>query len=372
MKVCILSLPLNWNYGGILQQFALQKILKDMGHSVTLLSRRKSRNLIFKALVLFKWGLWVSSLSKIKWLRERIPTLAVECFKRNYLDIAKDSFSGKSLNSLAAEADVFIVGSDQVWNPDACPDLENYFFDFIEQGSRSKKIAYAASFGKDTFEINPKRISKITSLIQDFDAISLREDSGVSILSKTFDITDAEVLPDPVLLLESKVYSSIIGNKAQKKKQLFAYILDQTEEKREFIDSVANTLNLEVYYFLPLKEHAQSKETYSYEKECTVENFLSGFRDSTFVITDSFHGTLFSLIFNVHFLSFGNEERGSTRFENILKKVKLLNRLISPVEDIGQCNDQINWDDVNLVLKTQRELGNNFIKKHIDGIPREI
>ena len=135
---------------------------------------------------------------------------------------------------------------------------------------------------------------------------------------------------------------------------------------------MAKTLNLEIIYFLPFKGHSRSKKTYFFEKECTVENFLSGFRDSAFIVTDSFHGTLFSLIFNVDFLSFRNEERGSTRFENILEKVQLTNRLISPFDDIDLINNKVNWDEVNHVLYALRELGKNFIKEQIDGISREI
>ena len=372
MKVYILSLPLNWNYGGILQQFALQKFLNDMGLSVKLLSRRKSRNFLLRALVSFKWGILLPMLSKIRCFRESNPTLCVERFKRNHLKSSRNSFSGRDLKLQVSDADLCIVGSDQVWNPEACPCLENYFFDFIKKDSKIKKIAYAASFGKDSFDIGKNKISKIASFIRDFDAISLREDSGVSILAKTFNISNAKVLPDPVLLLEPELYSDIIGSKECKKNQVFAYILDQSEEKRNFIESVAKSLNLEVIYFLPFKGLAQSENCYSYEKDCTIENFLSGFRDSAFVITDSFHGTLFSLIFNVPFLSFRNKERGSTRFENILNKVQLLDRLISPFDDIELYNNQINWDEVNHVLYTQRELGKKFIKEQIDGISRAI
>lgn len=372
MKAYILSLPLNWNYGGILQQFALQKILKDMGLCVKLLSRRKSRNLFFEALVSFKWGILYPMLSKLRYFRQSNPAVCVESFKKNYLTITKDVFSGKNLKSQVSDADLCIVGSDQVWNPEACPCLEDYFFDFIEKDSKIKKVAYAASFGKDTFDIGQNKILQISSLIKDFDAISLREDSGVSILTKTFNISDVKVLPDPVLLLEPKFYNEVIGKKVRKKQQLFAYILDQTEAKRKFIELVAKTLNLEIIYFLPFKGHSRSKKTYFFEKECTVENFLSGFRDSAFIVTDSFHGTLFSLIFNVDFLSFRNEERGSTRFENILEKVQLTNRLISPFDDIDLINNKVNWDEVNHVLYALRELGKNFIKEQIDGISREI
>lgn len=372
MRVYILSLPLNWNYGGILQQFALQKILKDMGLKVKLLSRRRGRNKLFKALVHMKWRVVIPLLSKIKFFRGINPIFSVENFKRNYLDIASESFSERDLKTQVSDADLCIVGSDQVWNPEACPCLENYFLNFIERDSGIKKIAYAASFGKDSFDLCPSKFSRIASLIQGFDAISLREDSGVSILAKTFNMSAPKVLPDPVLLLEPKIYNDIIGNKESKKNQLFAYILDQSEAKRNCIESVAKTLNLEVVYFLPFRATTQSKKAYSFEKECTVENFLSGFRDSAFAITDSFHGTLFSLIFNVHFLSFRNEERGSTRFENILNKVQLLDRLISPYDNIELYNDRIHWDEVNRLLKAQRELGKKFIKKQIDGIPRAI
>lgn len=370
MRIAILTHPLHSNYGGILQNYALQAVLKQMGHEVVTLDhvRNKVRfsivvlstlktaflNLIGKGRRrLYPWQ------SKKKDLYTRINSQA---FIDKYIQSTKPVYGYKNLRNKAKEinADAFIVGSDQVWRPKMVGSITNYFFDFLEDDN-VKKIAYAASFGVDEWEFTDEQTKRCADLIKHFKAVSTRELSGVDLCAKHLGRNDACCVLDPTMLLEHEDYESlaIAENEHKSEGDMFVYILDRSDSKKKTIEEIANTKNLKPFYVQP-KDAIEPKTKPQLEDFIfpPITKWIRAFMDAKIIICDSFHGAVFSIIFNKPFVVFANTKRGNARFETLLKSFGLENRLITE-DDWSVVEDEINWSDVN---KEKERLKKNSIE----------
>lgn len=353
MKIAIFtSTPLTTNYGGILQNYALQTILKQKGHDVTTLDHqrhfRKANNTI-------RTILRIGNLMYNKYIETKIRTLKTRKFlnlisqKKIYIDQIKEN-----------EFDVYIVGSDQVWRKEAYldPDLALIGFLGFTKNWNVKRIAYAASFGVSDWRFSEEQTKECSSLIQMFDAISVREDDGVNLCKKYLNIEAKQVL-DPTLLLEKDEYIKLAKVKkhgSKIKNKLITYILDYTPDKIEFINEIASINGYTVHNTNSLTD---DKKAPLYKRiQPSVEDWLSAFIDAEMIITDSFHGTVFSIIFNKEFLVIGNNERGMSRFNSLLRCFNLEDRLIK-IDKYDKKNIKpIDWSIVN---EKKRKLQNEAI-----------
>ena len=303
MKIGILTLPFNWNYGGILQAFALQSTLNSMGHKVVLISRRKNRATALKRFpVWFKWKM-VRAISCLPFTHF-VPLFAVEPFKKKYfLNITSNIFTDKAMTFAVKKEspDAIIVGSDQIWNSRATPNLYNAYLDFAEEMSDIKKLSYAASFGMDKWLYSKADTAKCRQLIQQFHAVSVREDSGVTLCKKYLNV-DACHLVDPTMLLSKETYLQIINMAKTHKpeKQLLNYMLDESEDRVMMINTIQRELKMTSYSIKPEGRLDALRKMIAGEVP-SVEQWLRNFSDAEFIITDSFHGTVFSIIFNKPF-----------------------------------------------------------------------
>lgn len=368
MKIGILTQPLRGNYGGLLQAFALQKVLKDKGcevktEAVPLPSKYKQN---------FIWGI-ISFLMRRRSFRAILmPSFIDErkifCNTRNFVNTYIEServIDTDDLNS----CDAVIVGSDQVWRPMYSPNLSKYFL--LDVDDKVKKISYAASFGVDFWEFTKKQEDFAKKGLSRFDAVSVREDSGVS-LCREYLNKEAEHVLDPTLLLTKENYCELLHD-TKKFSGLYTYILDRNSFKESIISKVSKQLNIKEYTVKPKKEFKDLslfKKMFSIVDEVVippVEEWIMGFRDADFVITDSFHGTLFSIIFKKQFLVIGNKSRGLSRFISILKLFNLENRLIvDEVVDIeNMISHEINYSMVNDILFKAREKSVLFMERNI-------
>lgn len=367
-RVAIMTQPLHTNYGGTLQAYALQAIVKASGAEVTTLNYQpQPKNLIrfilsvAKSFVLNRKEKF-PFLSKEKIIVEKYHTKFIE----KYINRSEAIFSEINLiNYFDNNAyDVIIVGSDQVWRIEYSPNIDNYFLNFY-QGS-AKKIAYAASFGISEWQFSPEKTVNIKNWLGCFDAIAVREDSAVTLCKKYLNLDSQHVL-DPTLLLTKEHYENLIVEIPRRNNDIFTYILDSSEEKRIIIEKVSKKLDLTVFKKQPIKKFKTSlfmknENEYIYPK---IEDWLAAFRDASFVITDSFHGTVFSIIFNKPFITVANSERGVARFSSLLKIFNLENRLISSLDqltnDLISCN--IDYDEINGILATKRQESLKFLHK---------
>ena len=225
------------------------------------------------------------------------------------------------------EYDAFIVGSDQVWRPRY---FENQYLENISNAyllfSQSwdiKRVAYAPSFGVDNWEYTSEQTSECAKLLFRFDSVSVREISGIELCRKFLGRDDAIQVCDPTLLLTRQDYELLISTQRKvTKKHLLVYCLDESEELNLMVNRISKEKQIEPYYI-----NTKSTNTVLQAKP-SVETWLQAFRDAEFVITDSFHACVFSLIFKKEFLVFGNETRGMSRFETLLSEFGQTSRLI--------------------------------------------
>ena len=374
MKIGILTLPLHTNYGGILQAYALQTVLERMGHTVEVVNKSQMQQLPHKwFLVLLK------RVIKKFVLGRKVRVLAESYHNKYYPIMSKNTqiFIEKYVNQRVVPSlrvieendyDAVVVGSDQVWRPCCFRPMWNApmnqaFLEFAKLWS-VKRVAYAPSFGSDLWEYNSQETEKCKNLAKLFSVISVREQSGVN-LCKDYLNADAVVVPDPTMLLSKEDYISLIesSNVPKSSGNLLCYVLDETPEKKDLIDLVSKKNNLR-----PFRVNSKIEDSFAPVEERVqppVEQWLRGFYDADFVVTDSFHACVFSIIFEKPFIVYGNVSRGMARFESLLSLFGLENNLITSLSDYKEgCGRKV----VSLeVVKCFREKGLNFLKQGLQN-----
>ena len=364
MKIAIMTVPFNNNYGGYLQAFALKYVLRAWGHEVIFIIRRRNRIRPNRWRNLIKYLLHRDSFCQFKYERQiRKLSIHTSKFERKYLKPwTKEFYNTQSLRKCRTmNADVFIAGSDQCWRPKFAQGyIDDYFFNFLE-GTEKKRISYAASFGTDELEFSYNMQCKCSKLLKEFSALSVRESSGKILLERYFGIPKekVQVVLDPTLLLTPNDYSNLIkGLSPPQGNYLFTYILDEDEGKRNLIRTIAVEKGLE-----EVTQKAQTGDIYELKPIEPVELWLSRIFHASYVVTDSFHGMIFSVLFNKPFLVYGNKKRGATRFVNFLTQYDLLSRYIDDIneEEHFQYDDRIDWGHVNELLSKNRLLSLRFL-----------
>lgn len=380
MKIGILTQPLHNNYGGLLQTFALQKILRDSGHEPVTINILPATINVGYQLVRNVGARFVKKYIFRQKIGSVIPFIPTKEEKQIIGQHSQEFISENIQTTKPLEADkikqidlnsyeAFIVGSDQVWRPAYSPNITAYFLDFIPKKSKIKRIAYAASFGVDHWEFNQKQTALCKVLAKRFDAISVREDSAIN-LCRDYLHAESTHLPDPTLLLNSDDYIQLtIGKKiSSNKHSLMLYILDRNLEKEAIINKIQRQLNLPINSVMPSKTF--SKANRKDIDQCIfppVAQWIKGFNDADFVVTDSFHGTVFSIIFNKPFISIANKQRGTTRFTSLLKLFGLEKRLVYSETDISPelIATPIDYESVNKIREDKKIQAISFLTEHL-------
>lgn len=356
MKIGIVTQPLLSNYGGILQNYALQTILKQLGHTPITISYMPNTPLKFHLKKEFKRR-WYNIFHAHKrpplgsrFTHVRHPYF--EAFAAKNMAMTKEvySYSSKLVSEYGLEA--VIVGSDQVWRP--CYNqyvLTNMFLDFVKK-QEVKKIAYAASFGVDNWEFTPKESKECRKKAQRLDYISVREESGIALCRNELKLNAIEVL-DPTLLVSAEIYGTLCREVPQSEERyIAAYILDSTPEKVAFVEQEAKRRGVACKIY-----GAHNK------LELTVEEWLALLKNAESVITDSFHGCAFSIIFRKEFIALINSSRGAGRFTSLLSKFNLQDRIVEEPQQELLPAKPIDWSEIETILKQWQELSINYLKK---------
>lgn len=371
MKVGILTLPLYTNYGGILQAYAMMNVLKKMGHEVWLIDKIKSPDLEYSQMpleytkrIIKKYFLRRPNthIFREKYARYEFGVLSqfTEPFIEKHIPLRIFVLSPDDLEK--NQFDAIIVGSDQIWRPKYYPKIENAFLNFT-LGWDLKRISYAPSFGTDDWEYSAKQTKQCAELLKKFDAVSVRETSGVQLCSEKFGVDATHVL-DPTMLVKVEDYIAIIENVQKSDGSLLTYILDRTPEK----DAVVNVIKeRNGYKSFQVNSETEDKNASLEDRIAPpIERWLRGFYDAEFVITDSFHACVFSIIFNKPFIVYGNENRGLARFKSLLSIFGLENRLISSTKkSIEVLENPINWGKVNEILHERRLSSLGFLENSL-------
>lgn len=376
MRIGILTQPLHNNYGGLLQNFALQKVMIELGHEVfTINIDYKKQSLLRRSASLLKRTVLKLSGQKIRvraWPTEEekeiISKYTQQFIKKNITttDLITKKLDEKLIDKYSFDA--YIVGSDQVWRPKYSPQMSTYFLDFLENNYGVKKIAFAASFGVDEWEFTEPQTKEYKRLIKLFDAVSVREDTAIELCKKHFGVEAAHLL-DPTMLLARNDYISLVEKEKIEKSSgnLFTYILDSTDDKNSIIEKISNKYNLKAFSVMQPKRFSDIDRNGI--DECVfppVEEWIRGFMDAEFVVTDSFHGTVFSIIFNKPFYAIANKNRGLTRFTSLLKLFNIENRLLFSTDDIDKdYSNEINWEHINKIISQEKLKSLNYLMNQL-------
>ena len=338
-----------------MQCYALQTILQRMGHEVEVLKRRGPKERLSLWLFLLRCVSVIKCIIRryilgqkqwaiIKpWATWYVPdkrqrkTSAHRKFLRQFIyEHFHQSSPLTSTDDMARWAnthpcDAFVVGSDQVWRGAYNADVTESFCSFLPDTDPRRRIVYAASFGTEYVDISPEKLPECRRLAQFFSAVSVREQSAIRLAKEALGIEPQWVL-DPTMLLTADDYRSLWQHEESQWEGITTYVLDASEEKAQIQHDVSQTLSLPVNALMlpPINQDGKPVDM------IPVEGWLKAFAQASFVITDSFHGCVFSIIHRKPFIAIANRERGIDRFTSLLGHFGLMDRLIFSLEEYQQ------------------------------------
>lgn len=373
MKVLIITWMKYNNYGTVLQAYALQKKIKKLGYEAKtlddhgvgfdLIDKKKTKFLIILTLLytIIRYPFNRKNRKKTKSIKQNVNVF--DTFKENYIDIEYNLDDKRYLNN---HYQVFIAGSDQIWSPLKTIFSKHYYLDFVDQ--QNSKISYAPSTGQSVCSDEFKKIIK--PLLSDFEYISVREQQGKKILNS---ITDKEinVVLDPTLLLTNHDWDEITAQKIIKNDYVFAYFLGENSWYNDYLEIIKEKYNLKIFV---LKNDSNIYlDGKIYKKEIEPSEFLSLIKYAKYVITDSFHGSIFSLIFEKEFACLKRFEDNNainnqnSRLYNLFKIINLEERFIDKNNQVNLFDKQIDYKKVNKYLKNEIDSSELYLSNALEN-----
>ena len=341
------------NYGSFLTYFALNKFLIENGYDVLMLS----------------WPYKNKPFPPAN--NDYVQTLINEHYDYS---ISRTFDEYPEVNKYC---DMFMIGSDQMWNYWDQKGMGYYYFlDFVDD--KHPMISYSTSFGHKDY-LAPKTNVEIQKvLLKRFSAISVREYDGVDICKNYFDIKATRTI-DPVFLVNTSYYEGLIAKSPTnvERKYLFCYILTPTKEKGEILKSIASNLNLELVIALDgqvdIQENREKLGIDNVQTDLNVSQWLSFIKNADYVITDSFHGVCFSVIFKKQFSCMINKQRGSSRFDTLLDVLNLKSRAFEELEQVlnGGYKEQIDYDSVFKIINKEVEFSSKWLLDSVENALEE-
>lgn len=371
MKISIITVLNTVNYGSALQTLATQKFFEKMGLEVEFVdywrkdqtTKARIHRIIFgKKKTLKQWiKKPVRDLLEIKSIKASENVFRKFILEKIHLTDRTYSTFDELLND-CPNADIYATGSDQMWNSGWNQGIERSFFlEYAPEGK--KRIAFATSIGKTKFE--KAEADEIIPLIKKYDLVTLREQSAVDLLDSYG--VDGTLVLDPTLTLNKEEWFEIIPEKKREKPYLLVYQLHMTHDNADFTEAVkriAERKGLEIvrivysYSDRKLGEKVVLPEVYE---------FLSLIRGADFVVTDSFHGTAFSINFNKQFAVI-YPEHFSTRMDNILQLTKLQSQRYKDTDSVDKWDEMISYDEVNGILAERRTKVEDIFRSYIETL----
>ena len=338
-KIAILTLYYkNYNYGGVLQAYALQRALNQLGYDAVQISYRletgkENRNPV-KAKIkkplayiyhLMKYGTWYKNYNL---RRKKIEAFSIQIPHTEVV-------TASTITKLSDQYDCYICGSDQIWNPLSWQ--PTFFFDFLPENK--KRIAYASSISRET--LTEEEYTFISKYIELFTAVSVREGNSAKMLEQRFPESKVECMPDPVFLLDKTEWEKIANKKSSQDAYIFAYFLGKDNENREAAFQYAKEKGIKIIFSSHMN-YQQYEWERTHTKEISaplgVEEFLQKISNATLVLTDSFHAAAFSSIYRTPFFvlpRFKANEKNSmnSRIRNLVEELGIAARFTDKLED---------------------------------------
>ncbi len=333
------------NYGSMITYYALDNVVKSLGYTTAMIKNPLGRE-----------GL------DLKKLNRSHPLI----FADKHYDITP-LYKLDEMSALNNICDKFLLGSDQMWFYNLSrPYKQTYFFDFVDD--KKIKVAYATSFGREKYTGPDDEKAKTKKNLQRFNAISLRDDFSKEICARDFGI-EADTMIDPVFLCDKSEYEKLTESISLKIQSpfIFAYILDPNPEIGKCLQTIAEETNRKiVVIFNEMNEFSETPQKikdvlqvdtnyFNFLTQATVEEWLWCFKNSEFVVTDSFHGTCFSIIFDRPFVVKKNNGRGGRRFEFLLNTIGLKENMANNESEILPIF-KMKYTDKNPIYKSAKKI----------------
>lgn len=345
MKIGILTHPLAANYGGVLQCYALNTYLRKLGYDTIVIDRKSNKSFFIKRIIR-------NILKALHHPRYYHPnqvdrTVNIRPFIEKNITTTSPINTSKEINKICNKYDLkaVIVGSDQVWRYSYAMKFGyNYFLDFVPDNVI--KISYAASFGLNKWYYTAEQTEKIKNLLSKFKALSIREDEGIDLLKQNTGLQAVHLI-DPTLLLDIEDYDKITSNRLINEKYIFVYWLG---DKSDIINSI-NRYENKGYKIVSIYLRDNRPQE-------SIGDWLSLIKNADLVITDSFHGCVFSIIFNVPFINYSNDSGGNGRIRSLFKQLGIENKLINP-------EAALDYTVVNTIIKSEQQKSNEYLTKNL-------
>ena len=367
-KVEIITLQRVPNYGSVLQAYATSKIIESLGYNVEFINYMPKRMTIFGMLSnlknkngILKKSLLVRTIVRIIMLPSYLVRFRTfNSFTKRNLKMTTDIYcTFEDLKKNVPKADIYVTGSDQVWNSDWNGEIDkSLFLDFVPLNS--KCISFASSFGKNKLEDKEKEETK--KLLKKYEKLSVRELKGKEILSDLG--FESEVVLDPTLLINAGDWEKIASKKYDNKKYIFVYNLNRNKNIDIYANMLSKKSKLPIYN-ISYTLHEFYK-TGRHKCSIPVEDFLSLIKNATYVITDSFHATAFSINFNINFMIV-MPQKFSSRLDSILEILNLKDRIVTNVMDLSLMTKKIEYKKVNKELDKERKKSLNWLEESLSG-----
>lgn len=347
------------NYGSILQAYAMQQYLSMQGYDCEVVQHHVNGDLKMQARYRLSHDSPLSNLSNIKnkfsgavWAKvqkeERAKRAEIfESFVRDNIRLSKKSYNNQNYAE-CLDYDVYICGSDQIWNPSFTFLSPFYWLAFLPKGKDA--VAYAPSLGTATFNGADRELVK--EYLLRFKAISTREENSGKMLEEIDPRIKVQHVSDPTFLPGADFWKEKVKKKETDKKYLFAYVIKGNDRQREYIESVARDNNLELVTYPYLENHKITKDEQTWgDVRCFGDDpfdFLTKIYNAELVITDSFHCSVFSLQFHKDFYALkkcGDKTSQFNRIEQLLDTCGMRTRIISEDMPFGRATTDFSVSD---------------------------
>ncbi len=340
----------NHNFGANLVAFSMQEIIEKIGYKAKIINYNP-----------FPEPSVIDKYCSSKFYK----------FRQDFLKLTKLCRSESDLIKLNKQFNTFITGSDQVWRQLITGENAlHYFLDFVFP---SKNIlSYGASFGHDYWDGDENTTRKAIELLKRFKAVSVRETDAVEILEKRFNLTGASVVLDPCLLLGEEDYEKLIEFKDEQKvpeRYIAFYCLFDSEgrvEKSKKMNDIKSYTNCEVVNIAGKRELFLNSERFVYD---SIPNFLNNIKNSSYVITDSYHGVLFSIIYKKDFICLGKSSKALSRFLSLfnLLDIDVEGRFLSSLEEVKKeiFTNKIDYRPIYKKLQKEKKKSLNYLRTNL-------
>lgn len=370
----------NYNYGGMLQGYALYSAVKSLGYNVDIISYdvRNNANSVYPSIIqqTKQYGLGAAIqkvaekvIAKGKFFIKDIIEERTELFDKFEADIDADTdlYSDDSINNLKREYRVFVSGSDQIWNPNAVRNL--YLQTFVSEPYR--KISYAASIGRDSFSDYEANI--MIPAINRFGTIGVREKTAKELLSKYISQSVTTVL-DPTFLLSIEEWEKVSAKRLVDEKYALIYFFSDSLEVRKKAQEFCKERGLKLVVIPYAKQEynlSDSKGPGTRMNDVGPREFVSLIKNAEFVFTDSFHGAVFSLIHQIPFAVFERNKSGhvsmNSRLYDLLELFQEKDRLVN-IDDFNRVTalSSIDSEKIKKIISSWRDFSLKFLSDSID------